>query len=127
MDATLNKVLIADAILKEKEHSINALAQRHSNEYGVDAFDANYGQAFRYYILFTHEVSLLGFELSQPFTFYNQYFWYLMFKKAYVAKHGFDAGMEQQAFTLLEAAVENADYEVDLLTIEAIEHELEAN
>jgi hypothetical protein len=82
--------------------------------------DDSCGRAFRYYLLFTHWPSLIdpvGTELSRLDIFYNRYHWFLTFAMMYPVKHGADAGLDQQAFQLLE----NATDEVDWLVIHQIE------
>jgi hypothetical protein len=44
--------------------------------------------------------------LSPHDRFYNRYFWAKRFAAQYQAKYGFDAGVEQQVFKLLETAAE---------------------
>src|SRR4051794_25528742 len=81
--------------------------------------DEQCGRALRNYLLFTHWPSLInleGAELSPSDIFYNRYRWFLTLVKLYHAKHGADAGLDQQAFRLLE----EADIEVDWSAIEEI-------
>lgn len=51
---------------------------------------------------------------------YSQYYWFLHFKKKYGARFGSDAGMEQQAFQLLESLTGEME-EIDWGLIEEIE------
>jgi hypothetical protein len=43
-------------------------------------------------------------DLDNATRFYNQYFWFVRFASAWQAAHGHDAGLEQQAFKMLETA-----------------------
>jgi hypothetical protein len=74
------------------------------HSYTVDVDDEDCGEAFCYYMLFTHCPSLLQdqIKLDEEVIFYNRYFWFLRTIKAYKSRYGTDAGMEQQAFQLLE-------------------------
>lgn len=51
-------------------------------------------------------------NLSEPIVFYNAYYWALVFGMRYVARHGFDAGVEQQAFGVLECAPTDVDWQM---------------
>ncbi len=51
-------------------------------------------------------------DLSEPVAFYNAYYWALMFAKRYQARHGFDAGVEQETFKVLERAPDDVDWQV---------------
>jgi hypothetical protein len=58
-----------------------------------------------------------AFNTSPINIFYNRYYWFLVFAKLYHAAHGFDAGIEQQGFQLLETAPPGVDWNC----LEAIE------
>ena len=51
-------------------------------------------------------------DLSAPVAFYNAYYWALVFAKRYQARYGFDAGIEQEAFKVLECAPADVDWQV---------------
>jgi hypothetical protein len=51
---------------------------------------------------------------------YSQYYWFIQFKDQYSAKEGYDGGMEQQAFKLLENLCNELDGNVDWELIESI-------
>jgi hypothetical protein len=82
--------------------------------------DEQCGRFLRFYLLFTHWPSMVvpeGAELNPTDVFYNRYRWFLSLTRLYHAKHGYDAGLEQQAFKLLE----EVGAEVDWSAIEEIE------
>lgn len=55
----------------------------------------------------------LGFgDVAEPIAFYNAYYWILVFAKRYQARYGFDAGIEQEAFKMLERAPADVDWQV---------------
>ncbi|AKJ30911.1 hypothetical protein [Caldimonas brevitalea] len=51
-------------------------------------------------------------DLSESAAFYNAYYWVLVFAKRYQARYGFDAGIEQEAFKVLERAPADVDWTV---------------
>ncbi len=55
--------------------------------------------------------------------YYSIYFWFVQFKKRYVALMGPDAGIEQQGFQLLEEIDQELEESIDWGLIEAIEND----
>lgn len=51
---------------------------------------------------------------------YSQYYWFIQFKYQYSAKEGYDAGMEQQAFQLVENLFNELDGNLDWELVESI-------
>lgn len=51
-------------------------------------------------------------EPSELVAFYNAYYWVLVFARRYQARYGFDAGIEQEAFKVLECAPVDVDWQV---------------
>lgn len=93
-------------------------------QFRIDFDDAAYGPAFRRYPLLSRWPELLNGRapLTEAARFYNTYYWFLTTIRLWNAKHGYDAGMEQQAFQMLE----HADASVDLAVVEAIERQVNA-
>lgn len=119
--------LISEAVLRSTDKELRARMQKVKGKYAVDAEDEVYGAAFRYFLLFDRWPDLLVgvvSELTALTCFYNKYYWFLQFKRLWALKHGYDAGIEQQAFQLLEAA--DHELEVDLSVIERIEMQINA-
>lgn len=56
------------------------------------------------YLLLTYAGEDFKNSISPEELFYNRYYWFLTFLKAYTQENGLDAGMEQQAFKILEEA-----------------------
>lgn len=80
--------------------------------------------AMRYFLLFSQWPELLGtvaLAPTAPALLYNRYYWFLRLKHLRTRQHGADAGMEQQAFQLLEGT----DCDVDWSVIEAIEQQVD--
>ena len=51
-------------------------------------------------------------ELTALDSFYNAYFWMVVFSRRYQACYGSDAGIEQQVFKVLETAPSGVDWKV---------------
>jgi hypothetical protein len=69
--------------------------------------------AYGRYALFSSDAAISEVGLSQlsaEDAFYNRYYWILVFAKRYRLSHGYDAGMEQQAFQVLESAPTTIDW-----------------
>ncbi len=57
---------------------------------------------------------------SDSLVLYNRYYWFLRFAKIHSEQHGKDAGIEQQAFQILE----NAMTDIDWAVVEAIDKKI---
>jgi len=69
------------------------------------------GEALANALLFERWPELLTGEALDPERiFYNRYFWFRRFTKLWQVAHGPDAGLEQQAFQILEQAAFNVDW-----------------
>lgn len=93
-------------------------------QFRIDFEDPTYGPAFRRYLLLSRWPELLSGRapLTEAARFYNTYYWFLTTVRLWGARHGYDAGMDQQAFQMLEYA----DESVDLAVVEAIERQVDA-
>lgn len=60
---------------------------------------------------------------DKPSIYYSMYYWFVQFKKQYVALMGPDAGIEQQGFQLLEEIDQELEESIDWGIIEAIEND----
>src|SRR5262249_42007988 len=101
--------LISEVVLRTKDKELRTRIGEVKSEYAIDAEDEGYGAAFRYFLLFHRWPELIEevvSELTGLARFYNSYYWLLRLKSLWTLKHGYDAGMEQQAFQLLDAAEE---------------------
>lgn len=102
--------LLSEAILEKARHEVKSVQTpgiqiAHLNEETRRAYD--------YYRLFDEDLRTRAglASSSEEDAFYNQYYWYLVFSKLYQASSGFDAGVEQQAFRLLESAPEGVSWD----------------
>jgi len=104
-----------ESALRARHQHISDFAARHRESYSVDFDDPDYGRAFVYYLFFSHHPSVrsvLGIDLDDEARFYNAYYWFQRFVRLHTDKHGYDAGLEQQAFKMLEEASFELDFEV---------------
>jgi hypothetical protein len=79
------------------------------------------------YLLLTHypERIINHFPaMSQNDLLYNRYYWFVKYKNEYQARCGYDAGLEQQAFKLLEEIDRVLKGEIDWAIIQKIDDEL---
>ncbi|MBL8936758.1 MAG: hypothetical protein JNM69_19520 [Archangium sp.] len=76
------------------------------------------GEALLLSMLFERWPELVA-GLSVETRFYNRYFWFLRFVALHTDTHGPDAGLQQQAFQLLESA----EFDVDSELLQQIETE----
>ena len=77
-----------------------------------------YERPYLNYLVLTHEHQKLPSEWqSASLVLYNRYYWFLQFAKMHSEEHGNDAGIEQQAFQILESAMADIDWAV----VEAID------
>ncbi len=120
--------LVSESTLNETDEKLGRLIDKVKHEYGIDVDDDLYGSAFRYYLLFDRWPTLLQGavpELDATVRFYNKYYWFWRMKCLYFQKHGYDAGLDQQAFQLLEYAHEHETFDIDLLVTHQIEKRVE--
>jgi hypothetical protein len=108
----INK-LVSVFILSEKREAIYSLFKDSIHNETIE--DVTYGAPFLNYLAFSQQsaLALIGrADLSQEEILYNRYYWFLKFIKLYMSKHGYDAGLEQQAFKMLEHATCDIDWSV---------------
>ena len=78
--------------------------------YAIDTMNETYGSEFLFYLVFTH--SLLPLDMDAVQVFYNRYYWFRRFMEEYQRVNGADAGLEHQAFQMLEQAPSDLDREM---------------
>jgi hypothetical protein len=61
------------------------------------------------------------FPFSYEVVLYSQYYWFVNFKNQYFSQFGYDGGMDQQAFLLIEKISNELKGNVDWTLIEDIE------
>jgi hypothetical protein len=80
----------------------------------VEVTDDEAGEALARSMLFERWPDLLPADegSDRERLFYNRYYWFLRFISLWQAAHGYDAGLEQQAFRILEEAEFSVDWDV---------------
>jgi hypothetical protein len=111
-------VLVPVSVLREHAEAIRRLTTAVSEGSAAGELE----DALRYYTLFGDPEAVqhagLG-TLSAEELFYNQYFWFKRFARQHAAIRGYDAGIEQQAFQLLEQAPPDVNWAI----VEQIDNE----
>ena len=79
------------------------------------------GEHLKKYLLITNHPERFE-NINSTEKYYNRYYWYLKFSIAYKNKYGYDAGVEQQEFRILEDGESLPD--IDWNEIERISNEL---
>lgn len=84
--------------------------------------DDSLSQLLKYYLFLQQyaEEIIAHFPFTYEEILYSQYYWFVYFKNQYLALVGYDGGMDQQAFLLLENLFNELNGEVDWEVIEAI-------
>lgn len=85
--------------------------------------DEHFGSLLKYYLFLTeYPNSVYNYvpELSEEDLLYNRYYWFVKFTRKYISKNGYDAGMEQQAFELIEEIDRQLEAGVNWSIIEQI-------
>lgn len=76
-------------------------------------------QALAWALLFEHWPDLLPTSISHEMAFYNRYYWFKRFVVLKQQRDGYDAGLEQQVFHLLE----QVDFDLDWTLMERLDAE----
>jgi len=95
--------LIRDDVLAAMDSSFDSIPGL-SDKYNL-AFvnDARTGRSLKNYIILTERAELFAARgITAEEVFWSRYFWFLRFVNLRQAMHGSDAGLEQQAFQILE-------------------------
>ena len=79
----------------------------------IDVRTDRAGEAFARALLFERWPDLVAEEaLDAQRSFYNRYFWFARFAALWQATHGYDAGLEQQTFQILDQAGFDLDWDL---------------
>ncbi len=91
--------------------------------------DEELSKVLNYYLFlkqFEQEIAA-NFSFTYEVILYSQYYWFVYFKNYYFPKFGYDGGMDQQAFILIEILTNELEGEVDWELIEDIEKQLKTD
>jgi len=96
--------LLSAAILGSRERDFGTRSGRLPGHYDLPLLDDPVaGQTLKFYLLLTEMPALVAdLKLSAEDLFWNRYYWFLRYARLRQAATGPDAGLEQQAFQMLE-------------------------
>lgn len=107
----IDDILVPTERLSDLDSELEARIS--SVELPDDVKTGEIGQALRRALLFERWPDLLeGEVLSPEQRRYNQYYWFTRFVTLKRKRDGYDAGLEQQSFKILEDASEELDWDL---------------
>lgn len=86
--------------------------------------DEHFGSLLQYYLFLTEYPNSIYSHLdglNEEDLLYNRYYWFIKFKQKYNSQKGYDAGLEQEAFKLIEEIEQQLEAGVNWSIIEQIE------
>lgn len=86
-----------------------------------DISDETLKRFLSYYDFFTNNVIDLAEKEDENTILYSKYYWYTKYKKRYFEVYGYDAGIEQEGFKLLEELENRLEDGIDWVIIQDIE------
>lgn len=94
-----------------------------SNIITVD--DVELSKALNYFLFLKQcpQDILTNSSFTYEIVLYSQYYWFIYFKNHYFLKYGYDAGMDQQAFLLIENLTNELGEEVDWELLEKVQNQ----
>lgn len=87
----------------------------------TDINDETLGRFLSYYDFLTNNIIDLMERVDKDTILYSKYYWYTKYKKRYFEVFGYDAGIEQQEFMLLEELENELESGIDWGIIKNIE------
>jgi hypothetical protein len=110
----LDDIMIPEAVLAEKDSEMRTMIETKKQSLSADIDDPTYGPSLRHFLLLSEYSVLLqgSFRPDSQKLFYNKYYWFVRFVRLYSSKCGQDAGLEQQAFQMLEQESEQLDWSI---------------
>ncbi|HWO97419.1 MAG TPA: hypothetical protein VNM45_14020 [Bacillus sp. (in: firmicutes)] len=111
---------------QEIEKMFEALHPRLDESNLLITGDESLSKIFKHYLFLQQcaQEIIANFSFTYEEILYSQYYWFVYFKNHYFSKVGYDAGIDQQAFILMENLSNELDGEIDWELIEDIENQL---
>ncbi|WP_336883615.1 hypothetical protein [Priestia koreensis] len=79
-----------------------------------------------YAFLSYHQNDIISkFQFSLEQVLYSQYYWFIDFKNSYISNNGYDAGLEQQGFQMLEHISNLLNGNINWVFMESVESQLQ--
>ena len=112
-EETIRNDIIDVSLLETHYPIIYEITRKLLGNFNIDVSDNDYSHAFIYYLFFSQcSVENVIPNLNKQAKFYNSYYWFKRFVALYARIHGYDAGLEQQAFKILELSNFEIDFEL---------------
>ena len=114
----LKQLLIPEGRISPLHNEARRAASCLASNVTFDLDDRLYGPPYLNYLVLTNFKERLPAKWQkEPLNLYNRYYWFRRFIRLHCTIHGEDAGLEQQAFQILEQSMADLDWQV----IEAID------
>ncbi|UGB30537.1 hypothetical protein [Metabacillus sp. B2-18] len=114
---------------KELENLFETLHPKLDLSNIITVEDEELSQVLHYFLFLKQFIQ--DIVANSPFNYcevlYSRYYWFVYFKNNYFVKFGYDGGMVQQAFMLIEDLTHELDGEVDWELLEKINNELKTD
>lgn len=107
----INEIELEKMIKLEKDYSRNI----------TDINDEKLKKAVVYYDFLSNNIENLVLKEDKSRILYSKYYWYTKYKQRYFEVVGYDAGIEQEGFKLLEEIENELEDGVDWSIIQEIE------
>ncbi|NOW28290.1 hypothetical protein DFH82_002766 [Clostridium saccharobutylicum] len=108
-------------VIKELElEKMIALSKYHTVR-TIDINDETLKKVLVYYDFISNNIEDLMLKEDKSKIMYSKYYWYTKYKQRYFEVIGYDAGIEQEGFKLLEEIENELEYGVDWSIIQEIE------
>lgn len=110
----INEFELEKMIKLEKDYKMNI----------TDVNDSELKKYLVYYDFINNNIKTLELKEDKNSILYSKYYWYTKYKQRYFDVVGYDAGIEQEGFKLLEEIENELDDGVDWGIIQKIEDEI---
>lgn len=107
----INEIELEKIIKLEKDYNMNI----------TDISDEELKKILVYYDFISNNIEKLVLEEDKSSIMYSKYYWYTKYKQRYFEVVGYDAGIEQEGFKLLEEIENELEDGVDWVIIQEIE------
>jgi hypothetical protein len=96
--------LVPEETLAAREAAFDAVRSRLPGHHDLTFLeDRVAGRSLKFYLLLTEMPELLAPEQASPEEiFWTRYYWFVRYARLQQAVYGYDAGLEQQAFQILD-------------------------
>lgn len=107
----INEIELEEMIELEKDYSVNF----------TDISDKKLKKYLMYYDFLSNNIENIISKVDKRSIIYSKYYWYIKYKQRYFEVIGYDAGIEQEGFKLLQEIENELEDGVDWSIIQEIE------